>query len=176
MKRFHFTPRGDKKGSTLTEMCVVLAVVSIVALAVVSFTTMVGARSGVGAAKLNMLEDRQLTKVVLSAWIDRLTAEDATFMTDEHGNIFAAVDEEVFSVFLAPDRIAAPVPGGEMLSCPVSTLTSLKFEQMTHENGDAIFFCTAEYELPNPAGGTILRSFTFTVNPHIGEAYEEVGA
>lgn len=176
MKHLNRMRRSGKDGTTLTEMCVVLAVISIVALAVVSFTTMVGARSAVGAAKLNMLEDRQLTKVVLSTWVDTLAAEDATFMTDENGNIFAAADGGVFSVFLGPDSITAPVPSGQMLSCPISTLTSLKFEQMTNSDGDAIFFCTAAYELPNPAGGIIERSFTFTINPHIGDVYEEVGA
>jgi len=177
MKCLKLASRAGKKGSSLAEMCVVLAVVSIVALAVASFTTMVSARSTVSAAKLKMMEDRQLTKVVLESWLNLAMNADATVEVDANGNISASLpQEEPCVVLLDEDRIIAPVPGGEPLFCPINTLTALTFECMVHANGDAIYFCTAAYELPNPAGGTIQRTFTFTLNPHIGEVYEEVGA
>lgn len=174
MKFSNHTAHTPKKGSTLAEMCVVLAVVSIVALAVVSFTTMVGARSSVSAAKLKMMEDRQLTKVVLESWLNQLTEENAVITADESG-LSAAIDGEVFSVTLEEDRLIADVPNGDPLSCPIHTITGITFDVMSH-SGDAIYFCTAEYELPNPNGGVIQRSFTFALNPHIGDVYEEVGA
>ena len=177
MKHLSHTARNKKKGSSLAEMSVVLAVVSIVALAVVSFTTMVSARSTVSAAKLKMMEDRQLIKVVLEGWLDRAVKANATVTVDENGVISASLSEgELCTVLLEEDRIVAPVPGEDPLFCPINTLTSLTFIEMSHENGDAIYFCTAEYELPNPSGGVIQRSFTFALNPHIGDAYEEVGA
>lgn len=175
MKHLNHTAHTPQKGSTLAEMCVVLAVVSIVALAVVSFTTMVSARGTVGAAKLKMMEDRQLIKVVLEGWLNQLTEENTVITADESG-LSAAIDGEVFSVTLEEDRLTAAIPNGDPFSCPINTLTSLSFIEMSHENGDAIYFCTAEYELPNPSGGVIQRSFTFALNPHIGDVYEEVGA
>ena len=177
MKGFILPARGAKKGSSLAEMCVVLAVVSIVTLMVVSFTTMVSARGTVGAAKLKMMEDRQLTKIVLDGWLYQALAADATVTVDANGNISASLSEgEPYTVLLEEDRIVAPVPGEDPLFCPINTLTSLTFIEMSHENGDAIYFCTAAYELPNPSGGVIQRSFTFALNPHIGDVYEEVGA
>ncbi len=174
MKGFILPARGAKKGSSLAEMCVVLAVVSIVALMVVSFTTMVSARGTVGAAKLKMMEDRQLTKVILESWLNQLTEENAVITADESG-LSAAIDGEVFSVTLEEDRLTADVPNGNPLSCPIHTITGITFDAMSH-SGDAIYFCTAEYELPNPSGGVIQRSFTFALNPHIWDVYEEVGA
>ena len=174
MKGFILPARGAKKGSSLAEMCVVLAVVSIVALMVVSFTTMVSARGTVGAAKLKMMEDRQLTKVILESWLNQLTEENAVITADENG-LSAAIDGEVFSVTLEEDRLTAAIPNGNPLSCPIHTITGITFDVMSH-SGDAIYFCTAEYELPNPSGGVIQRSFTFALNPHIGDVYEEVGA
>ena len=153
-----------------------LAVVSIVALAVVSFTTMVGARSSVSAAKLKMMEDRQLTKIVLDGWLYQALAADATVTVDANGNISATVDGEASSVVLEENRIVAAVPEADPLFCPINTLTRLTFDFMSNPNGDTIYFCTAEYELPNLNGGTIQRSFTFALNPHIGDVYEEVGA
>ena len=160
------------KGSSLAEMCVVLAVVSIVALVVVSFTTMVSARGTVSAAKLKMMEDRQLTKIVLESWLNQLTEENAVITADESG-LSAAIDGEVFSVTLEEDRLTADVPNGDPLSCPIHTITGITFDVMSH-SGDAIYFCTADYVLPHPAGGVIQRSFTFTLNPHIGDVYGEV--
>ena len=177
MKHLTHTARSEKKGSSLAEMSVVLAVVSIVALAVVSFTTMVGTRSSVSAAKLKMMEDRQLTKIILESWLNRAVQAEAVVTVDENGNISASLPEgEPCTVLLEEDRIVAPVPGEDPLFCPINTLTSLTFIEMSHENGDAIYFCTAAYELPNPSGGVIQRSFTFALNPHIGDVYEEVGA
>jgi competence protein ComGC len=177
MKGLKWASPAGKKGSSLAEMCVVLAVVSIVALTVVSFTTMVSARSSVSAAKLKMMEDRQLTKIILESWLNRAVQAEAVVTVDANGNISASLPEgEPCTVLLEEDRIVAPVPGGDPLSCPINTLTSLAFTQMSHENGDAIYFCTAAYELPNPAGGVIQRTFTFTLNPHIGDVYEGVGA
>ena len=161
------------KGSSLAEMCVVLAVVSIVALVVVSFTTMVSARGTVSAAKLKMMEDRQLTKIVLESWLNQLTEENAVITADESG-LSAAIDGEVFSVALEENRIVAAVPNAEPLVCPINILTGLTFDLMANSNGDAIYFCTADYVLPNPSGGVIQRSFTFALNPHIGDVYGEV--
>ena len=174
MKGFILPARGAKKGSSLAEMCVVLAVVSIVALIVVSFTTMVSARGTVGAAKLKMMEDRQLTKVILESWLNQLTEENAVITADESG-LSAAIDGEVFSVTLEEDRLTADVPNGDPLSCPIHTITGITFDAISSSD-DAIYFCTADYELPNPSGGVIQRSFTFALNPHIGDVYEEVGA
>lgn len=176
MKHLSHTARSKNTGSTLAEMSVVLAVVSIVALAVVSFTTMVGARSSVSAAKLKMMEDRQLTKIVLDGWLYQAIAADATVTVDTNGNISATVDGEVSSVALEENRIVAAVPNAEPLVCPINILTGLTFDLMANSNGDTVYFCTAAYELPNPSGGVIQRSFTFALNPHIGDVYEEVGA
>ena len=163
------------KGSSLAEMCVVLAVVSIVALVVVSFTTMVSARGTVSAAKLKMMEDRQLTKIVLESWLDRAAEANATVTVDESGNINASYPEaETCAVVLEENRIIADIPGEDSLFCPINILSSLKFDCLTNEGGDAIYFCTADYVLPHPAGGVIQRSFAFALNPHIGDVYGEV--
>lgn len=175
MKRFRSSPRSNRKGSTLAEMCVVLAVISIVTLAVVSFTTMVSARGSVSAAKLKMMEDRRLTRVVLESWLDTLTEANATITTDENG-ILAFVSGNVYTVSLQENQLIATVPSGDTLTCPISTLTRLTFDRMTNAGGDALYICTAEYEIPDPNGGTLQRSFTFAIDPHIGDVYEEVGA
>ena len=82
--------RNKKKGITLTEICVALAVLSIISLVVVSFAAMVTGRSATGTDKLKFMQDIELLEAVVDDW-------------------FEAVYTDIGSVVVAND---APVSAG----------------------------------------------------------------
>lgn len=157
----------QKKGMSLAEICVVLAVISIVSLMVISFTTMVSARSTVSAAKLKAMDDQELTEVILENWIDHMVAKQAVISVEEN-TLYATKDGINYTVCLEEDKLIAPLTDGTFLSCPINTVTELRFDHLTSSD-DTIYFCTAVYDYPDPRGGTITREYTFCINPHIGE-------
>ena len=61
--------RNYRKGVTLAEMCIVLAVVAIVSLSVASFATMAGGRGTAAATKLDAMGDLEIVEAVVESWI-----------------------------------------------------------------------------------------------------------
>lgn len=62
--------RNKKKGITLTEICVALAVLSIVSLVVVSFAAMATGRGATGTDKLKFMQDIELLEAVVDDWFE----------------------------------------------------------------------------------------------------------
>ena len=61
--------RNYRKGVTLAEMCIVLAVVAIVSLSVASFATMAGGRGTAAATKLDAMGDLEIVEAIVESWI-----------------------------------------------------------------------------------------------------------
>ncbi len=154
-----------RKGMSLAEICVVLAVISIVALMVTSFTLMVGTRSTVGATRLKVMEDLELTESVLEGWVSRMVSDGAV-VTAADGVLSAQKDADTYTVTLEEQSLTAPVPGGQALTVSLSTVTALSVESK-HNGSDSIYFCTLTY--PDPRGGDGELTYIFCINPRIGE-------
>ncbi len=60
--------RNKEKGFTLTEICVALAVLSIISAAVVSFTAMATGRGATGTDKLKFMQDIELLETTVEDW------------------------------------------------------------------------------------------------------------
>lgn len=163
--------KGKQKraGMSIAELCVVLAVLSIVGTLVVSFTAMVNARASASATKLNAAEDLQMSQTILDAWADRMTALDAQIIAGETG-LSAIVGGEVYQVTLEDDVLRAYLPEGQQLACPVTTAEEIRFQQMTREGSNPLIFCTLVYTVKNPAGGAVVMEETFTILSRVGEA------
>ena len=154
-----------KKGMSLAEICVVLAVISIAALMVSSFTVMVGARSAVSAAKLKVMEDTALAESLLDGWVHQMTGED-TAVTAPNGTLYAVKDNIPYTVVLEDGMLIAPLPEGKQMAVELTTVTAIRVEEL-RSGGDAIFFCTVTY--PDPRGGDEEQTYTFCINPRVGE-------
>jgi Tfp pilus assembly protein FimT len=61
--------RNKRKGATLAEMCIVMAVVAIVSLSVTSFATMASGRGTAAATKLDAMGDLEIVEAVVESWI-----------------------------------------------------------------------------------------------------------
>ena len=67
--------RNFRKGITLAEMCIVLAVVAIVSLSVASFATMAGGRGTAAATKLDAMGDLEIVEAIVESWIAEATKD-----------------------------------------------------------------------------------------------------
>ncbi len=158
-----------KKGMSLAEICVVLAVISITALMVSSFTVMVGARSAVSAAKLKVMEDTALAESLLDGWIYRMTGENAVVITQNDELKAVMPGNVMYIVKLEDGMLTAPLPEGKQLAVELSTVNAISVEEL-RSGGDAIFFCTVTY--PDPRGGDEDQTYTFCINPRVGETVD----
>lgn len=163
MKRKH-----RKAGVSIAEMCIVLALLGIVGTVVVSFSAMVSARSSASATKLNASQDLEMSELILSNWVDRMTGLNAQFAADETG-LSATVEGQAYTVTLEEDVLVAPLPDGQKLTCPINEVQEIRFQQMTRPDGNPLIFCTLVYTVASPAGSQSVMEETFTILSRVGE-------
>ena len=140
------TSRRTKKGITIAEVCVVLAVLAVVSTIVLSFILLVNRRVEVGKAKTALMEDVALTKALIEPYFEK----------NQEG--FDA-DQEFFN---SADKTLT-VDGK---TAKLSQVTKIACDKKEGNHGDYLLFVTLTYELPYEDGE---KTYTFCVNPYVGE-------
>lgn len=193
--------RNKKKGITLTEICVALAVLSIVSLVVVSFAAMVTGRSATGTDKLKFMQDIELLETVVDDWFEAVynagervsVVDDAPMSADptESTEPTEPTDLPVIhtwlemagnkSIKLQYDSqnlvVVFPAEGGEPVSrtFQFEVITDVQFAVEKSET-DALFFCTVSYVHRQGQNKEVEKTYTFCINPRVGEALPAEGA
>lgn len=161
--------RSSRIGISIAEMCVVLAVVSIAALMVVSFTTLVSAHTQASAVKLNAMEDMELTEVIVEDWVEKMLDQDAASIDAGEGKLTARIGGRDYSIYLEESALVAQLPGESDRTFPLKTMKALRFDTIP-KTDSAIYFCTMVYEVPSHTSEGVERTYTFCVQPRTGES------
>ena len=162
-----------RRGATITELLVVIAVIAIAAGMVATFSTMVSANRELSQARLDALQDIKLAETVIENFI-----EDAENNKDENRDVaisYPKGDETdpVYSLINGAGDILKfengalnIYPGKDSTTNPLTinleTVTEITFDVLG--NDDKIYYCTITYDI----GGTPF-DYTFCVNPYAGE-------
>ena len=140
--------RNNRRGFTLTELTIVLAVLAIVLTLLVSFTAMVNNSRQISTARLEALQDIRVAESIIENFIEgnKITT---TFEKDEEGktipveNVLESGEKKL--VFNTENKTLA-VSGG-------ANLTLERVESITFDyNGggtEGIFYCTINYNVGN---------------------------
>ena len=165
-----------KNGATLAELCVVLAVITIISVVVVSFSVMVNERIGISTDKLKAMEDITIVEHFIEGWVNTMLQdrepgdnleERVTFIVDKrdtHDILIAKrrsdpgnSDMGTFSVSYAYREAGA----SDVLACKLSattfdaatnavvleTVTDISFDvKYYHEGGDTVL--DAVHDMP----------------------------
>ena len=144
--------KNNRRGFTLAELTVVLAVLVIVSAMVVSFTAMVSNSRQLSTARLEALGDVRVAETLIENFMEgnedvtvidnnTLTAGESTLLFDENGNLVIG-------------------NGG---SITLERVKSITFDYHGN-NTDGIYYCTVVYTV-----GEKEFSYIFCVNPYVGE-------
>ena len=164
--------RNYRKGVTLAEMCIVLAVVAIVSLSVASFATMAGGRGTAAATKLDAMGDLEIVEAIVESWILE-AAKDPK-------NEIAVVNNREITVSIDGAKKGSIVRSGQTLhiSFPgetgaiiyqLKTMKDIAFAAVQNEEKTStIYYCTVTYQYRN---GIVTKeqTYTFCVYPRVGE-------
>ena len=147
--------KNSKRGMTLVELSVVLAVVAIVATMVVSFVVMVSTRRRSAAERLEALSDIEIVENVTESWIEQ----------NSTGEIY--VEESILSANGDASTLAFSdgVFYRNGTAVVLDRVTSVSFASMNGDNGEILYVCTVTYTLT----GKGEEVYVFCVNPHVGE-------
>jgi prepilin-type N-terminal cleavage/methylation domain-containing protein len=164
----------QKRGFTLSELCIVLALVAVVATIVTSFCLVVHQRSVISSARLNIVNEVNVVETFVERWVDKMSEKGATFSIAEDGTLTATLEGADYEATFSEGVFNGAVPSGENgMTFSTTSIDSVVFE-IESQNGDTIFFCTATALLPQVNGDAKEEKYTFCVNSRIGESFGEV--
>ena len=146
-----------RRGMTVSELMVVLAVLTIVIVMVVSFSTMVGSTSKLAKAKLDALNDIKLAESVIENFIEDNSGQITILSEGKIGNT-AGENISFSNGYLIVSRT-----GGNGTTIEMETVNSIKFS-MNENASDTLYYCTITYAI-----GDSDFDYTFCVNPYAGE-------
>ena len=147
-----------RKGVTLAELSVVLAVVAIISTMVISFIVLLSGRVDSTTQKVNLNQEITVVEKAVESWVDSLVKDGATFSQDGK----AVLDGNEYSFSFSDDSLTFDLPQNQTLSCPVKQIQQLFIETKTNGN-KTLFICKAFFYSGNQPD-----SITFTVYPFVG--------
>lgn len=139
----------EKRGFTVAELCIVLAVISIVSTVVISFTAMVTQRSKISRAQLSALQDIELIETLVEAHI-----ESVSNTSDNQVTVFWNIDDKKLTV------------GNNTYT--FESVEKITDNHQQSDSGDVLYVYTIEYHIPYEKKNTT-HTYTFCVNPYVGE-------
>ncbi len=150
-----------KRGFTLTELTVVLAVMAIVATLAVTFSSLISKRRAESHARLAAMQDISVAESMIEGWIK---SNEPT------------VTERELTVESNPERSVRAENGTLYINGEAAfafdRVTDITFSTQTNGVGHTIYFCSVAYTLPEADEE---ENYTFCVYKE-GEAIEGGGA
>ena len=157
-----------KKGATLIELTIVLAVLAIVSTMIVSFSVFLSARVDTSVKANSLMQDVVSIKATFESWVNDLTEEQATFSCEDASSLKATVNSSEYSITITDNVLSATMPSGEDITINLEVVNTLTFNVV--ENGSktqTLFICKAHYWADDK-----LQYFSFTVNPFVSDVVQ----
>ena len=164
-------PKRIRKGSTLAEICVVLAVVSIVSTVVLSFCMMANRRSVASANRLRIMEERKMIETIVETWCESMAAagKDISLVPDSNSPLIADAGGDQNIIALSDGVLTATMSdGSDDIQFKCDAAKTMMFNVIPNGN-DVLIVCTVEF---NAIGADIINppEYVFVVNSRIGES------
>lgn len=151
----------NRRGVTLAEIMVALALVSIMITMVVSFAMLISERTQANAQNDAMRRDGELVRTGAERWLDAVTLAGGSVTAS--GNQVTAGEATLSYQY---GSLRGVLPGGESFTLRTESVTSVAFEVKTNGT-DALLFCFVTCEDPEADTPAV---FTICVNARVGES------
>lgn len=148
----------SRRGATLAELLVSLAMVAIMAAMVISFVMLLTQRNRTNAANEALQQDLQIVESGVTAWVESFASgQDLQIVADGKQ---VQVGESSYKLQFAYGKLTGALSDGRSVVVHTQGVQDITFEMMTNGAGEQLLFCTLHSE-----SGT----HTFCVNPYVGE-------
>lgn len=160
----------SRRGVTLAEIVIVIALAAILCVMVVSFSSLISARARANAANDAMRYDFMTVEAGAEGWLNVFSGSETPFtLSESDGELIANVegDTDTYTLGYENGYLVGTVPEGNDVTIRTETVTSLTFSCLGNpEDKDYLVFCDVICQ--NPESGDEVK-LTFCVNSHLGE-------
>ncbi len=156
------------RGATLSELCVVIAVIAIVSVSVVSFTALASAITKTSAKKEVVAERIDLVENLVEDWIENAITKNATELKAQTNKLVATIDDKQQILSFSNNKVIASFLEDNEVNLAANEIIQIEFEEMRNDS-DVIFFCTITYVYENFRKEEIKSTYTFCVNTRLDD-------
>lgn len=156
----------SRRGVTLAEIMVALAMVAIMITMVVSFVFLITNRTKENAANDALRQDRQMLESGVEGWFATVTEKGAELSVTAD-TVTATIEGSTYTLKFTNATLRGDLPEGQAITIRTQSVKAVSFEMMTkNDPTDHLLFCTVISEDKNSGEDT---SYTFCVNSRVGE-------
>ena len=154
----------SRRGVTLAEIMVVLAMVAIMITMVVSFSLLISEHTRTSLEHDTVIQDRQVIESGVENWLSQVTKKSATLTCSSH-EITATIADATYTLKFSNGALIGELPDDQTITIHTQTAKAVNFELMQKGSTqvDYLLFCTILSKADTDEG------YTFCVNPHVGE-------
>ena len=156
-----------KNGSTLAELVIVLAIVSIMTILVLSFTAICGAWTRLGIYRYNLQEDERAIKSQVHYFVSNYDRSDYYLYVEDGGHklLARAGGGEIYSLWYDRDEKCLnyyTIDG--TAKSTIENIEDLTFYIRPSDRGAQLVYCRVRYTPPPLSGqDEVLRTYTILV-------------
>ena len=151
-----------RRGMTLVELTIVLAVVAIAAGMVVTFSSLVGGYNQLNKARVEAMQEVSVAEALIESFIEKQDPGTKIEISDEGKRLTFGENESKTSVYLLPSKHLV-FTDKEVIS--FEHINKIEFEIKSDvDTSDTLYYCTISYRVSD-----VDFTYTFCVNPYAGE-------
>ncbi|MBR2472968.1 MAG: type II secretion system protein [Clostridia bacterium] len=169
------TNNRNRRGFTLAELAIVIALIAIVLAMVTSFIVMIDSSRDLSQVKLEAMQNISVAEAIIERFITdaennggTVAFEDKCSDSPENEEYYRLKNSEGKILFFDKGIHAlvstANEEGKENTLTTLDTVKDIRFRVISNES-DRLYYCTITYDI----GGKSTQEYTFCVNPHAGE-------
>ena len=155
-----------RKGVTIAETMVALALVSIMITLVVSFVLSITRQTKANASNDAMRRDCILIESAAERWMNKLVGQSISNSTDNK-TLTATVEGETYTIKFENNAIVGTLPNEEDIKFYTESVTEITFELLENDS-ELLLICTVKCKYQE---GDKTEEFKICVNPHLGDSY-----
>lgn len=157
----------SRRGATLAEVMVSLALVATMITMTVSFTVLITERTKVNAANDALRQDCQKIEAGAEGWLNAILAKDGAALQapdpSTSNEVTVKINEALYTLKFSYNSLIGTLPDGRQITVHTERVQSVTFEVMENaDESDQLLFChvlCADQGTP----------YTFCINPRVGE-------
>ncbi len=153
-----------KKGFTVLELSIVLAIVAIVSASVATFSVMFAKRVNSNNKKLSLMQDVVKAQSLIDSWVNEIYTLNGEIVVLD-GQLVANVSGENYQLYLSNGMLVGKIPTGER-SVELSIVSQIDFS-VKEKSGDKLYYCNLSYTFEKDSDQ--FKNYVFTVSPRVGD-------
>lgn len=142
-----------KRGETLAELCVVMAVIAIIGVMTTSFCIILNNNSRLTISQNQVMEEMDHWGKTFRTWVSLFDSDSYSFAAD--GDVLYAIGEDgsEYSLVLTEDRLLlGQCPDGTAISSSAASVSDVEFRLLENREQKLLIECRVSYDTYNFAG------------------------